>query len=178
MARQRLHEGVEQRPTRVLEAQRLQLRGGVRQRRGQQRAQHVQAVQHVPLQGERRSGEKRPQGGLRGLQTRRVAAAHGLKKRPLLAGLRDIRGELAEPAEEARVLAVRRLVRDLGADLRGVGEIEGGEVEQTVDLIVDVENVESMQAGTREKRGNGGTSGDWRIPRIRCRKTEVRIENS
>ena len=100
------------------------------------------------------------------------------KKRPLLAGLRDIRGELAEPAEEVRVLAARRLVRDLGADFRGVGEIEGGKVEQTVDLVVDVENVESMQAGTRENRGNGGTSGDWRIPRIRCRKMEVRIENS
>lgn len=69
------------------------------------------------------------------------------EKRPLLAGLRDIRGELAEPAEEALALAVGRLVRDLGADPRGVGEIEGGKVEQTVDLVVDVENVEPMQTG-------------------------------
>ena len=82
MTREGLDERVEERAVGVLDAQRLQLRGRVRQRGRQQRAQHVQSVQHVALQRKRRSGEKGPQRGLRGLETRRVPDAQLLRETP------------------------------------------------------------------------------------------------
>lgn len=67
-------ERLEERAVAVGEAQRLQLGGRVGQRGGEQRAQHVQPVQHVALQRKRRAGEKRPQRGARGREAGGVSA--------------------------------------------------------------------------------------------------------